>query len=378
MLFQPYQRTYTEHQKRGMSIYEFMDKSAWPIAEFMREHMNAWSLNFLDDAEFVARFKSKNRQHHYSASFELLVQALLTSNAFLLDKHPFTGTSRRLDFLAQHSNQQKYYLECTLSGNSFEDSTERNQKEAIEEIIDDIEYFPYFINLDYTTLSPRSISKKRLLRFLNELKAKSEGIPNEVLLDNPVLFEDNGWQIEFSLSRKTNSSIKRSLGFQMNSARTIDTSKPVLSALLDKKPSSYGITSLPYLICLHSSDLFTRHETYLETLLGLYGPSPINISHHTQNSFFLVRGKPINTSVSAVIIFRNFDPFTLDHSTIAIYHNPFAKVPIPINEFPFPEYSFDKIDDELHLRSHDKDADVFDLLKIDREAYKSNKSKHND
>ncbi len=288
MLFEHYKRDYLDHKTRKLSAHEFLNISAWPIADLMRDYLNHWSPDFLLDKEFISKFQSKLDKQHYSATFELLTYSIFKNAEFSIEKHPFTGVTRRLDFGVKSKNGFECHLECTLSSNSFEGPKEKNQKETVEEIIDEIEYYPYFINLDFNKTSDISISKKKLLRFIDEIKEKSEGIPNEELFHYKHLYKDNGWEIEISLLRKSDSSIKRSLGFITQDARTIKTSKPVLTALKDKKPSSYGITSLPHVICLNTSDLFTKENCFSEALFGQYDSSRIDLDYSYDNGFLVL------------------------------------------------------------------------------------------
>ena len=375
MLFSQYTRDYFEHRTRKLTAYEFFDKSAWKIADLMRDYYSQWGSDFFSETEFLSKFKSKDDKQHYAASFELLTYALLIRSKFIVEKHPFTGVTRRLDFSAKSVEGHEYYIECTLSGNSFENLKEKNQKGVVEGIIDEIEYYPYFINLDFNQTSDVSISKKRLIRFINEVKEKSEGIPNEHLFHCKHFFEDNGWEIEISLLRKTDPKIKRSLGYITQDARTINTSKPIITALKDKKPGSYGITSLPYIICLNTSDLFTQENCFSEALFGQYGSDKIDLECSYEDGFFLTNKKSINTTVSGVIIFRNLDAFTLDSSSATFWHNPFAKNPVPINTFPFDEYVFENTGTFLEKRTVKKERDFFSLLGVSKEQYLESKEK---
>jgi hypothetical protein len=298
----------------------------------------------------------------------------VTSNIHLT-KHPKLSTEKKPDFKAA-SDLMSFILECTLSGNSFESLQEKNQKEAIEEIIEEIEYFPYYINIDFRRTSEQSISQKRFRRFLTELISKSDGVSNEVLLYNKHFFEDNGWELEVTLARKTNIERKRSLGFITQDAKVIDTSKPILTALNDKKPSKYGVENEPYIICLNTSDLFTKETCFGEALFGQYGDDKIDLRYPLQNGFFLGDKTPNNTTVTAVIIFRNFDLFTLDSSTVAVWHNPFAKNKIQINQLPFKEYVFEKEGQFLVRKVYEKEKDLFQLLSLDKDTYLIAKEKN--
>lgn len=351
-----------------------MDRSAWKISELVRRKVNELCTDYKRDDEFIRMVKSKSDKQHYSAIFELLTYSIFRLSGFSLIRHPETPTGKRPDFKVT-INDFSTFLECTLAGHSFDSLTDKNRKDTIEEIVDDIEYFPYWINLDFQTISDQSVSKRKLLSFLENVKELSEGVPNEQLFENRYLFEDNGWEIEISMLRKTTPDIKRSLGFISGGAKTIDTSKPILTALNDKKASRYGIDTEAYVICLNTSDLFTKESCFAEALFGQYEDTEIDLRYISQYGFFLGGGKPINTSVSAVMIFRNFDLYTLDSSSIAVWHNPYAKNKIATNLLPFDEYVYEVEGSLLKKQTFKKEKDIFAILGIDQEEYLASKDK---
>jgi hypothetical protein len=375
MLFQPYIRDFNEHRPRRLSAYEFFDQSSWKIAEFMREYLNNIGQCVEEDKEFINMFRSKNDKQHYSAIFELLTYTVLKNFGFEIEKHPDIGTLKKPDFRTVTSGKElQLFLECTLAGNSFENLTDKNRKETVEEIIEGLDYFPYYVNLSFRSISDRAISKKKLINFIEEVKQKSEGISNEELFQRKHLYQDDDWKIEISLLRKPDTSHKRSLGFVSGNAKTIDTSKPILNALNGKKPSRYGISSSPYVICLNTNDLFTKEHCFSEALFGQYDYNKIDLNFDYKNGLFIANKQPNNTSISAVIIFRNFDAFTLDNSQIAIWHNPYAKNPVPLNLMPFTEYIYEKNLNYLERKIIEKEGNIFTLLQIDEIKYKELKS----
>lgn len=376
MLFDSSIRNYEEHQIRGMSAFEFLNISAWKIADYMRLYLNDNCSDFSKDNEFIKMYKSKIDKQHYSAAFELMVHIALANSLFTLEKHPNTGSTKRPDFKAIFNEpKDEIFLECTLSGNSYENSEEKNKKATIEEIIDSLEYFPFHINVHYQKLSDASLPKRNFIKFLNELKTKLIGFSDVELVEMRYLYEDAGWELEISFLNKGDKTIKRSVGVQGSEAKFIDSSKPILTALNDKKASRYKIHSEPYIVCLNTSDLFTKENCFAEALFGQYDSNEIDLNRDYKESFFIANKNPINTSVSAVIIFRNFDLFTLDSSTVTVWHNPFSKNPVRPGILPFTEYVYNNIGDFLKRVIIPKEKDIFEILRIDRKEYLDLKSK---
>ena len=296
MLFDERERLYIWHKTRKLSNFEFLDISAWDICVFLRPRLNHWGVDFEHDADFISKFKSRLPKQFYGAEFELLLHNMLKNKGWEIKRHPDLGTSKRLDFKLNLPDATSVLLECTLAGNSFENTSDKTQKEIIEEIIDELEYYPYYINVTYNKISTSNISKKRLVRFFDDKRKKSEGIENEQLLHMPDSFNEDGWELDFTMLRKpVDKPIqKRSLGYMVNRARSINTSKPLLTALKDKKPSKYGEIEWPYVICVNTSDLFASDNAYYEALFGQFGPGPILVEDTRQEGLFL-GGKSNNT-----------------------------------------------------------------------------------
>jgi hypothetical protein len=183
------------------------------------------------------------------------------------------------------------------------------------------------------------------------------------------LFESNGWSIDISLLRKPFPIDKKSLGYVHYGAREINTSKPLLTALQDKKPNKYQLGNLPYVICLSSDDTFLKDHCLSEVLFGQPTVNEIALDYVYKDGFYFANKKIVNTRVSAVIFFRHFNTFTLDHSVISVWHNPFAKTPIPHNSLLFDEYYFERVESTLKQKEYNKCLDILKILEIDREKY---------
>jgi hypothetical protein len=180
-------------------MFEFLNSSAWSICGLLRNYLNDWAKDFEEDAEFLSRYRNKDMNQYYSAEFELLLYTILKNQGFMVERHPDLGKLKRPDFKAVAPSGEQLLLECTLAGDSFDSHSDQNLKATVEEIIDDIDYYPYTINVAFKTISKTSISKRKILHFLEVIRQQSESIPNEQLIEINHRFEDNGWHLEFSM-----------------------------------------------------------------------------------------------------------------------------------------------------------------------------------
>lgn len=359
------------------SSFKFLERSAWNRCRLARNIISMWAEEIVSDNEFVSQIKSKNDKQHYAAVFELIVYTFLKKLGLKVSKHPVLLKSTTPDFTAESNLLTATYFECTLSGNSFDTIEEERRKEAVENIIRQIHFYPYFINLDFKQLSKTSVSAKKLKRFIDQVKEVSEGIENEQLFHLRYLYKENDWEIEISLLRKSTSDIKTSLGYISQDARIIDSKKAIISALNDKRPSKYGINDAPYVICICNNDIFFHTDEMYSILFGTDSGSHINFSY-PGNSGFFYHNKLVNTSVSAVLLFKNTDILTLSNAEWSLWHNPFAKNPLALEHFPVDEYYFRLDNNKLHKNKSIKKPSIFNLLEIDELTYNTNPKDNDD
>lgn len=369
MLFSTFERTNYDPISRQESSYEFLDRSAWKLSAWVRNKYEEFSRDYQPDEEFLKMFKSQSSKQHQSACFELLVFSLFKKAGFSCTRHPSTTTGKKPDFLVA-GDGLSFYCECTLSGNSYTTEEERNRKSTVEDIIDNMDSFPYWVNLDYKVVSKKSISRRKLIKFITHIAGLNDNIPQEKLIDIPYCYNEDGWNIEITLLRKNKPEIKRNIGYLTEDFKVIDTVAPIITALNDKKASKYGLNENPYVICLNTMDTFTKESCFTQALFGQFeSDNTITLYSNEQKGFFYHNGKPKNTSVSAVIIFRNFDLLSLTGASVTIWHNPFAKVKLPTEILPFTEKIFKHESSLLKGSSIQKTDNIISEFNIEKEEY---------
>lgn len=374
LLFTKGTRTDFSPKRDRETNYDFLDRSSWKFCNFIRLTLERFGIEYGIDQNFLGDFKAKSDKQSNSAIFELLVYTIFKNCSYYLERHPETSTGKRPDFKVELENLS-FFLECTLSAASFETLEETNRMNRVIAIVDGIEYFPYWINLHFGTVSTESISKKQFVKFIGEIKSICDKLTQTECTNKKFLYNGQGWDIEISLFKKTRPDIKRSLGITGGNAKAIDTVKPILSALRDKKGSRYGISDTPYVICINTDDAFAKDNCLSTALFGDESDKINYKDHYLEESFFILNGSPINTSVSAVIFFKRFDIFTLENSEISVWHNPFAQNPLFKNILPFDEYYFILKQSTIEKKILKKDLDVFKLLGISKDDYTRSKSK---
>lgn len=369
-LFSLFERTNYDSKIGSESNYEYWDRSARPLAEFMRQQAENWSQNFVLDSEFVSKFKSKRDDHHDAAVFELLTNQALTTAGLEVVKLA-RSTSKIPDFqVIDKKSGQRIFIECTLSADSFDSRADKVRKDEILEVIEGLHHFPYFVNVEFRNISNNSISKAKLKSKIEEMRSVCDGYSSGDPKHSQVDFESNGWRLRLSLTRK-NQSFKRSLGFHTDPIRMIDGVSKLLNALSSKKASRYDIGNSPYVIMINTDDGFAKEIDFSTALFGVSTNFPRQLPTASSRSFFVVDGKPVNKSVSAVIFCKDFHVFGLSVSDLKIWHNPFSINPLPTKLLPFDEFSFSIQEDYLHRTEIKKETNAFQLLAVSQEDYLS-------
>jgi hypothetical protein len=376
-IFSYFNRTDNGAKSRMQSSYDFLNESTWPIVSYFRELLDSWLNDFKDDKEFISKFKSKDDKQHYGALFELLIHRILLNLNLQVVKHPEMGNGKQPDFqICDTSGFENMYVECTLSGDSFNNHTSNSKTASIEEIIDSLEYFDYWIGIDIKTHSDRSLPKRVLI---NWVERTANLIRNQTTLFQywNADFKSGDWSIEFTFIPKGDTKIKRTLGFTHGGVKMIDTAKPIRTALKDKVPTKYGITNEPYLICVNTSDQFVKEECCFEAMFGQRDMNKIS-NLKGGDGLLLKNNLPRNRGISAVITFINFDIFTLSNCKVVMWHNPYANHEISHLKLPFTEHKYTDDGKGLKRDTITKDVDIFQIIGIDRNKYLSVLTQHKD
>lgn len=368
LLFESYIRTDWDIKRFNESLFEFLERSAWPLCNLMRQFINEKTKDFESDTEFISKLRSKSDKQHKAAVLELFIYLIFKENNFSIGKIP-TSVAKTPDFRLQIAEHENVFIECSLAANALEGEIERKKKGAVTEIIENMENFPFYISINFLQVSDQSISKKELLAHIEKLSQRCNDFIVHVGFDNVIYhYLGQGWDLEFTFSRKDPKSFNRTLGDTRQPAKIVDNFKPIYTALNNKKPGKYNIGNAPYIICMGIDDLSADEE---EFFLTLYGPNYINAINlnFKGNGFFIREGNPLNTNVSAVIFCKSLEEFYLADTTINIWHNPFAANPVTHIHFPFSEIKYIPEGNRLIRHVCENNKSVFQLLRIDSDKY---------
>lgn len=367
-LFPDFERTFAGRANHDNSNYSFLNNSSWEASTYVRNKLINWASNFPLDKDFIKRFTSKNNQEHLGAFFEIVIFQWLKNQNLHIDFHQTASveSGKRPDFTVSKNQSQIFLAECTLSAMPDNDLGLKKLRDQITDVIESIPSPKYWINIDFEDCSSTSLSKRKLITFVQKVINEGQG-PHESLMDKKKwTLNESGWRLTFSLFPKSIDST-RSLGMVANGpAKFIDSERPLRTALDRKRGRNYGVLSKPYVICINSSDIYQDEISIMQALFGqaLTGSS-LFIRGSQSDSFFLSNNKPQNTSVSAVLIVKDLVPWNLHVVKMSLWHNPWAKYPLNENALMVEQHSFTLKTEGEYERTVIAGKSLGEILEID-------------
>jgi len=117
-LFDEIDRDYTGPVLYSESGFRYLNRSARPEAERIRNLLEQWFDHFPpeDQDDLRARFLSKDDRQHLAAFFEFYLHELLLQSGFTAEVHPaLSNKVTHMDFKVLKDREPLFYLEVTLA-----------------------------------------------------------------------------------------------------------------------------------------------------------------------------------------------------------------------------------------------------------------------
>jgi hypothetical protein len=343
-LFDIFERDYLGPASLLEPTYDFLNRSARPSVERIRQLLQTWFKKYPDNEkqEFASRFRKDRDGGIDSPFFELYLHEYLLLNGFIPEVHPeLEFTSKKTDFLVLQDGMKKAYIEAVIiTGESEQEQKDKKRRDQLVDIINRAGVNDFFFSISFLKTEKQQLSANKVITFLenqcsdinpDELaETVSEGgidkLPNWI-------FEDNGWVIEFSpMPIKPESRGKkniRPIGLSTSDFKFIDSKKSILNSLC-KKSNRYGSFNDPYVIAANITDPFAD---LLDVIQSLYGDVKISDSNEitllgTNNGFWGDWNRPNNQGVSAILLTLRLNPWSICKTNLNLFINPWARYPI--------------------------------------------------
>jgi len=383
MLFEDISRDNKGTRRHTEPLYEYLNCSARPSMERIRNLLEDWFSNYPSDAQYElrTRFRASDDIQHKSAFFEIYIHALLSKLGFQIEIHPeIPGQPTHPEFLVSRDRRPCFYLEATLASGPIEERTADKRENIVYETIDKMNSPNFFIGVEVhgspDTPPPGRKWRTFLEEWLSRLdpdaigeKLKSgglEGLPSTAL-------NHNGWNVTFQAIPKSPKARGkqgiRPIGIRFSGFQECKEDEWIRNAIKEKA-TKYGNLDLPYIIAINVLSIFSNnYHVVMDALLGdegvifdhlAAGGSDHKLTRASNGAFRGPHG-PQNTRVSGVIICNDLLWGNITKTNPTLWHNPWATFPFNQDLWALPQFVPNADRTRIEPRSEAKAADLFGL-----------------
>ena len=343
-------RTRTTSRRYNEPIYSFLETSAWPSVDRVREFWEGWFSHYSDAKKpgLAARFQSYDNHPHLSAFLEFFTFAVLKRSGYEIEIEPPAG-SRALEFLASMNEREvKFYAECTATGQRAAEVSADAREADVLEAIDKMPTGPLLLQVEFEQRGSQAPSVRGLsagltawLASLDHAEAIAKFRETNTLTE--WTWNDSGWRIKFGALPAEDDVGDDEGALGIIGPQVFDVDEHLrLRRALDRKASKYGKLAAPLLVVTNSTE-YQRERDLMIALLGdVVWDVDLRSNHVSErfklNGVFGSSTKPRNVVLSAVM-HGHFGAlsFASTECALMLVHHPFAAHPLPRGLFPFCE-----------------------------------------
>lgn len=383
MLFDDIPHDYKGTRGHTEPLYEYLNCSARPSMERVRNLLEDWFSNYPSDAqnELRTRFRASDDIQHRSAFFEIYLHALLSKLGFHIEIHPeIPGQPTRPEFLVLREGNPIFYLEATLASGPIDERAADKRENVVYETIDKMNSPNFFIGIKVhgspNTPPPGRKWRAFLEEWLSELDpdAIGEKLKSDGLEDLPSITRNHdGWNITFQAIPKSPAARGkpgiRPIGIRFFGFEECKEDEWIRNAIKEKA-TKYGNLDLPYIIAINVLSIFSNDDhMVMDALFGdeavTFFRPPNGGSDHkltrAPNGAFRGPHGPRNTRVSGVIICSDLLWGNITKINPVLWHNPWASLPFNQDFWSLPQYVPNLDKTRIESKSGRKAVDLFVL-----------------
>lgn len=350
MIFDDLARTDLTSKRHSESSFAYLNRSARVEISRVREFLEKCVADYprSEAGELVARLRSGDDRQFDSASFELLLHALLRALNYELEPHPLltNGSASRPDFLVSTPQGNRFFLEAVLAS-EISDATVGTAaiKGSVMDALNAVTHANFVIDvLDEGHPKTQPSGKKlarSVLAWLDSLDP--DAVQDQINANGydaiaPFVWTHDGWTLSIKpipIKPERRGRAKSLVGVSMGGAGWINAWTPIRDAI-KSKGSKYGVLELPLVVAVNV-DAFTLDRR--DEVQALFGQEEIVVSvdqpereprtQRALNGAWIGLGGPQYTRVSGAWLFNNLSPYTVASRRNTLYLNPWAAATVP-------------------------------------------------
>lgn len=343
-LFDDIELTNHRHSTRARSSFDFLNTSAWPACQNMRDRLELWFERYPDSSKSDLRARFRKRDHnHGSAFFELFLHEVFRRLGLSPAVHPKTQRGHgRPDFAITSGSGGISYVEANVVGRRgimAEDSLENEVLDAIDSLA--VER-PTSIALCAQTsgclaqsLRTRPI-KAKVQRWIDQID-RDFRIPGRIEAE-PLEISHGEWSLTLTAYRRTDRPSHRLIDVDPGrvgmSTDDTDLRKNILT-----KTKQHGDIDNPLIIAINRPGTWEDREDELSALFGKEQLSwqvdehgnVVTLPHKSREPDAVWRNRTGSQygRLHGVLFFRGAWPSTARSVTSHLYVNPYIEAEVP-------------------------------------------------
>jgi hypothetical protein len=360
VLFTAFDRTDASPKRQSEGLFAFYQRNSRQEFEAYRELLERWFAEMppADAAALAGQMRGSGDLGFESGLIELVMHAALVRLGYRIEIHPtLDGNNNRPDFLIRSTDGEPLaYIEVTTINPDTESVADEQREAVIQDRLNAVQ-LPEDMRLSYhvEARGPNSPSLNRLVAQVEvwartEAEAARSGTPVE------RVFSVGGWEIGLRLVPGFRPRPGgRQIAFAMQRVFSMDMAEPAAALMraLGKKATRYGDFGLPYVLVVadRTEKLAYLAGDFAENVAGgLFGPEITEdveyrdgrreMRRRRGDGFWMRRGRPNHSNVSAVLVFPRADIWKLreERWQPLLARNPSASCPLPTEvRLPFHE-----------------------------------------
>jgi hypothetical protein len=351
-LFDDRDRTDTSFMRTDETMFEFIDRIARPELALARDTLNSWFRRWpSDDQEALrSRLMAKDRTNFTGAFWELYLHEVHTRLSFHVERDPtLPGVRTHPDFLITQG-ETSFYLEATVVGVPDPVAARRRREELVIESINQAYHPDFSIRLYRIAVGGDLPPRQAVIEAVEAWMATLDWEQEIAALDGPpaeAVHLAIGTTHLFVRPWPRAPSVRGAQDFPTVATRTGDggtfSEPPAILDDLKDKASKFGRPPKPYVIALLCLRDFT---TEYDIEQALFGPEVVRAPlgpdgvlgepslARDPRGFWQHGAEQRATRVSAVVSAIHLNPWSIGHTPLRLWRNPWARRPLP-DELPW-------------------------------------------
>src|SRR5882672_854371 len=337
-LFEPKARELVGPKTFQMSDYGYLDNSARPPAQLVRDQLEAMVANYPANHRdaLIARLRADDRDHN-AALLELTVHEMLRRCGYeLLEVEPdVPGTPYHPDFLFRTSSGQPFYVEATTTAGESEQTQRRRRWLALtQDALHDCRHAHVRFDATIEGLPATPVNNRRLRltveQWLRGVGANESGIPKTKF----VVYEQPGFRILVSVARTGAAGDARSKAlFSVGGSASHEAPHTPIRESVVAKYRKYGDLAHPLYVAVNDRREFTGDSEFEDAAFGTVaveadwgnGSTALR-SFRVPDGFF--NGSRRAPRLSGVLAFQRLAAWRLVGAKVQVMENPLAAMPL--------------------------------------------------